>query len=51
MVKRVTITMPDSLHKQVRKVQTDLIPTVDYSVSFSGTVTQLLKEALKKKKR
>lgn len=48
MSKRITIVLSDETAKKVRKVQAELIPTVDYSVSFSSVVEQLLKEALKK---
>lgn len=48
MVKRVTIMLSDEMVKRVRAVQAKLIPTVEYSVSFSSVVEQLLKEALAK---
>ncbi len=49
MSKRITVILSDEIVKKVRKVQAELIPTVDYSVSFSSVVEQLLKEALSKK--
>ncbi len=48
MVKRITVVLSDSTVKKVREIQAKLIPTVDYSVSFSSVVEQLLVEALKK---
>ena len=48
MSKRMTIVLSDETTKKVRKVQADLIPTVDYSVSFSRVVEMLLKKGLKK---
>ena len=48
MSKRITIILSDEITKKVRKVQADLIPTVDYNVSFSGVIEMLLKEALEK---
>lgn len=49
MSKRITVVLSDEIVKKVRKVQAELIPTVDHSVSFSSVVEQLLKEALSKK--
>ena len=51
MTKRITIVLSDETNKKIRKVQADLIPTVDYNVSFSSVVEMLLKEALKKWKK
>jgi len=48
MIKRVTLVLSDDMVKKVRKIQSELIPTVDYSVSFSSVVEQLLKEAIAK---
>lgn len=49
MTKRITVVFEDTIVKKVRKIQGDLIPTVDYNVSFSSVVMMLLKEALDKK--
>jgi len=48
MSKRITIVLSDATHKKVRLAQAKLIPTVDYSVSFSSVIELLLIEALKK---
>ena len=48
MTKRITIILSDEITKKVKKVQADMIPKVDFNVSFSRVVEMLLKEALKK---
>lgn len=48
MSKRTTIVLSDETTKKIKKIQSELILTVDYSVSFSSVVEQLLKEALNK---
>lgn len=48
MTKRITIILSDSMVKKIKKIQADLIPTVEYNVSFTSVIEQLLEEALKK---
>jgi len=49
MTKRITVVFDDTIVKKLRKIQGELIPTVDYNVSFSSVVMMLLKESLEKK--
>lgn len=48
MVKRITIVLSDETVKKIRKTQSELIVSVDYTVSFSSVVELLLTKGLKK---
>ena len=46
--KRITVMMDDDVDRMIRNLQAKIIPTSERTVSYSVSVNQLLRNALKK---
>ncbi|HUT05147.1 MAG TPA: hypothetical protein VMW74_00435 [Nitrosopumilaceae archaeon] len=48
MAKRITIMLDEDLDKKLRLIQAKAIQSTNSSVSFSGTLNEVLRNSLKK---